>query len=166
MHVRWAGAMVLAALLCAASARAQDLKPGDKVRLSGPSDHSLRVVYVVESGPDVLVVRRDKRDTPFRVPLRSLERLEVARGKRRMWAEGMTAGLLFGAVTGATAGGEFAAGAGGAATGGLFCAVVGSLVGLTLETDEWKRVDTRPRPRVGLVIVPGPAPAAGLRVSF
>jgi hypothetical protein len=50
MNVRWAGALVLAALPCAVSATAQDLKPGDRVRVR--SGDSSRIGSVVETRPD------------------------------------------------------------------------------------------------------------------
>jgi hypothetical protein len=101
------------------------------------------------------------------VPLRSIERLEVSRGKRPAVLEGLVIGAVTGAVHGSLAGG----GSSGARSGpavmvALMGAGMGSVIGLLVWKDRWERVDIQRRPRVGLGLVPGPGPAAGLRVSF
>ena len=146
------------------------VEAGDRVRLRSPSlGEDSQTGKVIGTQPDALVVRLDEKSRVVTVPLRSLERLEVARGKRSMPGEGALMGFVPGALFGAVVVGQLASGycnfgvqpgpdgapvavpgsAGcdpvgdslkaGVVLGGI-TAALGALVGLTLETERWQRV--------------------------
>ena len=150
---------------------------GEKVRVTTLRGRNLQTGVVVESDAEFLTVSLGSGRSPVRIPLGSIERLEVARGRRMAAKEG----ALWGGVVGAVLGGLAAAGIGEAmcenatncgtsAEGylvgiGIFGAAgagVGALTGLAFKTDRWVRVPID-RVRVGIKPVPS---GAGVQVSL
>ena len=140
------------------------LAPGARVRLYASQTADGRygrfVGRIVRWVPDSLTLKPED-DLPVVVPVASITRLEVSRGRRSNWAEGAGIGLLVGAATGAIVFGlasgdcegwcftaESAAAAGAVVFGGLG-GVIGLIAGASTTTERWVEV-----------------PLARLRVSF
>jgi hypothetical protein len=173
-----------AAVLATAAVTGGDAAPsgwpvaGEKVRVTTLAGRSREQGVVVRTDAEFLIVALGREQAPVRIPLASVERIEVARGRRSVAKEG----ALVGGVTGAILGGvavaalsealcESPSGCGGATAqasllgAGLFGAGgagVGALIGLAIKTDRWERV---PVDRVRLGFQPTPA-GAGLQVSL
>ncbi len=83
------------------------LAPGARVRLYASQTADGRygrfVGQIVSRVPDSLTLKPED-DLPVVVPVASITRLEVSRGRRSNWAEGAGIGLLVGAATGAIIG--------------------------------------------------------------
>src|SRR5687767_7275404 len=150
---------------------------GEKVRVRtvAGANHSKGVV--VQTDAESLTVSLGSGRPPVRIPLASIERLKVARGRRSAAREGASIGGLTGAVLGglavaglahalceydSTCTGSWEGYAVGMGVLGAGGAGVGALAGLAIKKDRWERVPVT-RVRVGV----GPALAgAGLRVSL
>jgi hypothetical protein len=128
--------------------------PGEVVRVAEAGGPRRRGTLVAVER-DALVVSLDRDRPPTQIPLASIDRLEVARGRRSAAREGAALGALAGAACGAvltTAFGKGLCGGGahcGVSTGwvlggaGVFAAAgaaVGSLVGLPFQKDRWEPV--------------------------
>lgn len=180
----------LAALLMASTASvvagadevasATTVSPGDKVRLTPSGRGGRFTAMIIEVEPEAVVVRRKPGAAPLRVPLKSLQLLEVTRGQRGHAGEGALIGAVPGFVFGFLASGLACIDAerpcwgidegifAGVLLGGL-TAAAGALVGATFHTDRWTPVSLpAPRsPRVSARIVPvRGGVAAGVVLTF
>ena len=171
-------AAVLAAAVAAADTPASGVVvPGEKVRVTTRNSQDDKTGVVMEADARSLTVSLGSGKPPVRIPLASVKKLEVARGRRTAAKEGAIAGGLVGLVLGVLAVHTvsyalcenatdcdaspqgYGIGAGAFAAGG---AGLGALVGLAIKTDRWERV---PVDRVGVAIGPVPA-GAGVQVSL
>ncbi len=133
------------------------LAPGARVRLYASQTADGRygwfVGRIVRWVPDSLTLKPED-DLPVVVPVASITRLEVSRGRRSNWAEGAGIGLLVGAATGAIIGlasdpncGGFAPcftaeslAAGLAVVFGGVGGVIGLIIGASTTTERWVEV--------------------------
>lgn len=173
-----------AAVLAAAAVVGGDAAPfgwpiaGEKVRVTTLAGRSREKGVVVQTDAETLTVSLGSGQPPVRIPLASVERLEVARGRRTTAREGALVGGLAGGVlaglavgglmqalceNGSDCSGETArASLVGAAIVGTAGAGAGALIGLVIKTDRWERLPVN-RVRVGI----RPAPAgASVQVSL
>ena len=172
-----------AAVLAGAAVAAVNAAPtgfpvtGENVRVTTREGGSRQKGVVVLTDADVLTLSLGPGRPPVRIPVASIERLEVARGRRTMAGEGAVVGGFAGAVLGGVAAValgralcENASGCGPSAEGvlagvglvGAAGAAVGALTGLAIKTDRWERV---PVDRVRVNISPAPA-GASVQVSL
>ena len=171
-----------AAVLAAAAVAVADTPPsavvaiGEKVRVTTRTGRDDRTGVVMAADAQSLTVSLGSGKPPVRIPLASVRKLEVARGRRTAVKEGAISGGLVGLVLGVLAVHTvshalcenatdcdaspqgYGIGAGAFAAGG---AGLGALVGLAIKTDRWETV---PVDRVGVAIGPVPA-GAGVQVS-
>lgn len=151
------------------------LAPGQQVRATARDFGLVRARATIEAiNSDTVVLRSG---TTHRVPLTSLERLDVHAGRRSHWLLGAGIGFVVGAGAtyavlssgGSTAlcnqsANQDAIGTGEclalAAGGGLAGAGLGALVGTFIKSDKWEEVPTE-RFRLGLV----PRPRGGVTLS-
>ncbi len=71
-----------------------------KIKISRPSRKIARVVgTVVAANADTLFLRIDKQVEPLKVPLSSLKKIEVSRGKKSRAGKGALIGFLIGFAT-------------------------------------------------------------------
>jgi hypothetical protein len=168
-----------AAVLAAAAVAGANAAPsglpvaGEKVRVTTLAGRSREKGVVVQTDAESLTVSLGSGQSPVRIPLASIERLEVARGRRTTAREGAAYGGLVGAVLGGLAvaglaealcdyGSDCSASAEGYLVGaGIFGAAgagVGALTGLAIKTDRWERLPVD-RVRVGIRPAPGGASA-------
>jgi len=154
----------------------QQLRPGQRVRVSIDSLPQLQVQFVGNvaslSAGHLVLMRADSG--PLTIPVRIVRRLEVSRGMTGSKAgEGMALGFLGGAGVGALIGAlnkpkcggfmsmcELAAPVGGA-IGGLVGLLVGGIVGLQFPRERWEAV---PLDQLRVTVV-GPGGRLGLGVS-
>ena len=151
---------------------------GEKVRVtatgSGLDDET---GVVVDADAQSVTVSLGPGKPPVRIPLSSIKRLDVARGRRTAAKEGAISGGILGLVLGVLAVHTvshalcenatdcdaspqgYGIGAGVFAAGG---AGLGALVGLAIKTDRWERV---PVDRLRVAIGPVPA-GAGVQFSL
>lgn len=160
--------MLVAAVFAAALAGAEPPPSnwpaaGERVRLTTLTSPGEQNGVVVETDAESLTVSLGVGKPPVRVPLGSVKRLEVARGRRTAVKEGAIGGGVLGTVLGVlavtglsqalceggadcTASGEgYLVGAGIFGVGG---AGLGALIGLAIKKDRWERVPVG-RVRVG-----------------
>jgi hypothetical protein len=157
---------------------------GDRVRLRMTGERRLLTGKVLEIDGAALVLARGREGGTLRVPFASLERLEVAGGRRNRAGTGAAIGFVPGALFGGTVGlyiacseqvrcspvGPVLVGGllGGAATGAL-----GALMGLAIRTDRWQAVPLgesaagrKATVGIGLSPVSGRGFQVGLSVGF
>lgn len=143
---------------------APPIVPGARIRVSAPSFSRDRLIGTVASkSADTLVVKVENGAAPLSIPLVSITRLEVSRGKvaRGVNAlKGAGIGLLVGAGVGVVAGlviddpqnNEITAGAwalfGAGVLGGAGL-LTGGIVGFARSNERWKKVPLE-RVRLGL----------------
>lgn len=161
------------ALATSASLVAQErlppLAPGQRVRVTAPQHGFQRTAAtLLDIRSDTLyVLRVQARSIRGRVvswdsltsavPVAAIERLDVSRGRRSRWLQGLGIGMAVGGATGALIGlasgddeGGFSAGDNAAIAGiglGVVGGVVGVLVGAVSRGDRWQEV-----PRHGLLV--------------
>jgi len=156
---------------------------GDRVRLRMTGERDLLTGKVLEIDGAALVLARGRAGV-LRVPLASLDRLEVARGRRHRAGMGAAIGFVPGALFAGTVAwyiscteqvrcgpvGPILVGGllGGAATGAL-----GALVGLAIRSDRWQAVPLgesaagrKATVGIGLSPVSGRGFQVGLSVGF
>jgi hypothetical protein len=167
-------ALFVLAPLSDALAQAPPLEPGQRVRVTAPDLGVNRQSAVLETlRGDMLVV---VEDSTIRIPVASVTRIDVHRGRHGHPWRGAGIGFLAGAATGAVAGAilcqdgciEWDTGAVvalGAAVFSASGAVVGGVVGAFIKTDKWEEV---PLDRLHLSFVPewDGRLTLGLSVSF
>jgi hypothetical protein len=168
-----------AAVLAAAAVAGANAAPsgwpmtGEKVRVTTRAGRSPEKGVVVQTDAESLTVSLGSGRSPVQIPIASIERLEVARGRRTTARDGALVGGFAGAVLGGLAvgglmhalcengsdcSGETAQGAlVGAGLFGTAGAGAGALIGLAIKTDRWERLPVN-RVRVG--ILPAPAGAS------
>ena len=172
-----------AAVLAAAAVAGANAAPsgwpitGEKVRVTTLAGRSREMGVIVQTDAESLTVSLGSGQSPVRIPLASIERLEVARGRRTTARAGACYGGLVGAVLGGLAVAglgealcENASDCGASAEGylvgvGIFGAAgagVGALTGLAIKTDRWERLPVD-RVRVGIRPAPG---GASVQVSL
>jgi len=158
---------------------------GDRVRLRKTGERHLLTGKVLEIDQETLVLARGREGGVLRVPVASLDRLEVARGRRGHAGLGAAIGFVPGALFMGTVVGVLACDdqgghcssvvpalvgglLGGAATG-----AVGALVGLAVRTDRWQPVPLAGpaagrKPTVGIDLAPtsGRGFRVGVSVGF
>jgi hypothetical protein len=155
---------LLVAAVAPSAAVAQEptpVQPGQRVRVRSLLAHRPVVTGAVESiGRDTLVVRPEA-GAAAAIPLSSIARLEVSRGRHSRWLTGLVVGAGAGAVTGAIIGAAthdeddwlFSAGENAVLGAVLFTpigALTGTVIGLLVKTERWKSVPLdRVRPTVG-----------------
>jgi hypothetical protein len=175
--------LTLVALLAAAAVASATAAPsgwpatGEKVRVTTLAGASREQGLVVQTDAEALTVSLGSGKPPLRIPLASIDRLEVARGRRRAVGEGALVGGLAGAALGGLAVAalaealcEYDSDCSGSAEGylvgiGVFGAAgagVGALTGLAIKKDRWERL---PVDRVRVGIRPAPA-GASVQVSL
>ena len=172
-----------AAVLAATAVAVADTPPsgvvatGEKVRVTTAAGLVDKTGVVMQADARSLTVSLGPGKPPVRIPLASVKKLEVARGRRTAAKEGAISGGLVGLVLGVLAVHTvshalcenatdcdaspqgYGIGAGAFAAGG---AGLGALVGLAIKTDRWERV-----PVDSLRMAIGPVPAgAGVQVSL
>ncbi|MFN2400224.1 MAG: hypothetical protein ABR543_16540 [Gemmatimonadaceae bacterium] len=160
--------------LTAATSEAQEVLPvglGSRVRVSlaaadgasrmsypshKPSDTNVRIGTIASISADTLVIREGKDGALHTIPIDSVARLEMSRG-RGMNGRNMVAGALLGFAVGAAIGVATAskgsscdensicfeedfAPMGGALVGGLGGALVGTLIGAAMAGERWQTV--------------------------
>lgn len=154
-------ALVLTAPAVLFAQQEPPVAPGDRVRVTAPTEFSGRLVgTVMEIGADTCVLEA-KRAEPLALPLASVTMLEVS--DQKSWPiTGAAVGALLGGIIWATA--EYAGciyrcspekakedallgGAKGVAVG----AGIGALIGSAIKTDRWEEV---PLDRLRVTIVP------------
>ena len=166
------------------------LAPGARVQLyasqTADGQYGRFVGRIVGWLPDSLVLRTGD-DLPLVVPVASITRLEVSRGRESHGGRGAAFGALIGIPLGAVVGlatyeecvprggswdfsclfdwGPEYSALGGALVGGLGGVVVGALIGATIETDRWEEVPLD-RLRVSFVPQRDGRFAFGLSVRF
>ena len=173
-----------AAVLAAVAVAGGDAAPlgwpiaGEKVRVTTRAGRSRESGVVVRTDADSLTVSLGRGQPPVRIPLASVERLEVARGRRTTAREGALVGGLAGGVLGGLVAGGITktlceigsdcrvetaqASLVGAGLFGAAGAAAGALIGLAMKTDRWERL---PVDRVRVGIRPAPS-GAGVQVSL
>ena len=180
--------LVLAHALALGTARADDasgppsaLATGRRVRvtavLAGPVSHrSIRGTLVALSHDSVgVVIDGDLGGVPVDVPVRAISKIEMSRGHKRHALAGALAGLVTGAVfvlvltqvipsggaacttTNPNCGSNFVPASVGLP---LVTASIGGLVGYSIRTEQWSRVDL-PAPDASGRVIPGSAPQHG-----
>ena len=175
--------LTLAAVVLAAAVTDAAVAPsawpvtGERVRLMTVGAETRQKGVVVQSDAEFLIVSLGSGQPPVRIPLASIERLEIARGRRTAAKEGALWGGVLGTVLGGLAvfglsqamcdygsdcGGSMEAFLAGAGIFGAAGAGVGALAGLAVKTDRWERVPVD-RVRVGIRPV---AHGAGMQVSL
>jgi len=174
--------MLPAAVLAAAAVAVTPVPPsnrvaaGEKVRVATTSLGD-KTGVVVAADAESVTVSVGAGKAPVRIPLASVKRLEVARGRRTAVKEGAITGGLVGGALGALAvlylshalcegGSDCNAEVGAYGIGvGIFGAGgagLGALTGLAIKTDKWVRV-----PVSDLRVAVGPvADGAGVKVSL
>ena len=128
------------------------VQPGQRVRLRSAVAQTPELVGVVEAvRPDTLLVRDDDRSVATAVPLTTVDRLQVSRGRHSHWVSGAGIGFVVGAATGAILGvaghnesdwiiGPGASAFVGAVLLGPIGAGAGAAVGLMVKTERWETV--------------------------
>jgi hypothetical protein len=155
----------LAALMPVSGAMAQKTLPeGARVRVTAPEIAEEPIFGVVSSLDPAfikLTVPRDRRNPERMIPLSSVSRIEVYRGRKHSPLPGMGTGLLIGAGIGLGIGVAAATendnwvcdGAecifGGALGGGLWGVIIGGLFGAAFGQEQWDEV-TLVGPRVSV----------------
>lgn len=140
MNVRFVLLMVISAE--ALPAQTVFLPPDVRVRVSAPSLTERLHGRVVSSGEQSIVVATPNADALVTFPIPAIERIDVSRGRNRlaMGALGAGAGLLVGAVIGASALNDdpegFAALAGLVGGGGVGL-ITGALLGFAYAPERW-----------------------------
>lgn len=160
----------------AAAAQAQTpLQPGQRVRVRSTVAHTPEVAGVFEGvRGDSLMVRDDDRSVATAVPLATVDRLQVSRGRHSHWITGAAIGFAVGAATGVIAGVAghndadwlFSSGASaflGAVLLAPVGAVTGLVVGLMVRTERWQTV---PLDDIGPGVARGPDGRLGLGVRL
>ena len=162
--------LILAAVVLAAAAAGAASAPpewpvaGERVRVTTLNGGSREKGVVVQTDAEFLTISLGSGQSPVRIPLASIERLEVARGRRTAAKEG----ALWGGVVGGVLGGLAVFGIGqalcenatscGASMEGFLVGMgvvgaagagVGALAGLAVKKDRWERVPVD-RVRVGI----------------
>jgi hypothetical protein len=135
-----------------------DIAVGDKVRISAPEISPYRLVGILtETSEDTYVLSVEGRTEPMRLPLGSMQRVEVSRGKKSMSRTLGQVGALAGIATGAVLGyreNEDVDCTGnedcraykrmtvfwGAMLSGAAGGILGRLVGLAIRLDRWEEV--------------------------
>ncbi len=157
------GFLVVASLLAAASAPAQENWPvdlGARVRVTAPLSHAAGLVgTVVGLHGAVLVLQPDGRRDSLAFARNQIAKLEVANGRHGHVILGMEIGFLGAATAGAINGTRgpcsngyncngWYSGAGGAALGGVIFGIMGAplgaIVGALVRTEQWSAVDLGP----------------------
>ena len=175
--------VTFAAAVLAAAVAGADVQPsewpttGDKVRVTARTGVDDKTGVVVQADAQSLTVSLGFKKPPVRIPLASIQRLEVARGRRTAAKEGAISGGIVGVVLGVAAvyvashalceydtdcdasPQAYGLGIAAFAAGG---AGLGALVGLAIKTDRWERV---PVDRLRVAIRPVPA-GAGVQLSL
>jgi hypothetical protein len=149
--------MLVLLLITAESAAAQPVRSGDQVRLRGAG---VQGQFTVEGTTSDMLMVRDTAGVQSSIPLESLQKLKVLRG-RRSGGRGFLRGAGFGLGVGAVTGGIIGFASGSDAPGILsFTAsekaammgivlggggvVVGGLVGALAPGDDWERIQLGP----------------------
>ena len=175
--VMLAAAVLAAAVAVADTAPSGVVATGEKVRVTTAAGLDDKTGVVMQADARSLTVSLGRGKPPVQIPLASVKKLEVARGRRTAAKEGAISGGLVGVVLGALAihtvshalcesatdcnasPQAYGMGIGTFAAGG---AGLGALVGLAIKTDRWERV-----PVDSLRMAIGPVPAgAGVQVSL
>lgn len=166
---------LLTALVLTASAdllaqQAPPVAPGDRVRVT---TRTKLVGNLVTLSADTCVLHVEGRDASLSLPIASLTKFEVSRGRKSNALKGLGIGFLGGAAVGALIGlgldeegGEVSAGTWaliGAAPGAVVGAVVGVAVGASTKTDRWEVV---PLERLRVSMIPRRNGAVAIRVSL
>ncbi len=150
---------VLLILLLAGAARSAavaqaggPLQPGQRMRVRSTVAHTAELVGVFEGvRADTLMVRDDDRSVATAVPLATVDRLQVSRGRHSHWMTGAAIGFAVGAVTGVIVGvaghndTDWLIGSGASAfLGAVLLAPIGAgtgpVVGLLVRTERWQTV--------------------------
>lgn len=153
---------------------AQELQPGERVRVTalGVSNQPI-VGELREISRDSLTIRRQGTDARTSMSLSSVSRIEVSRGlQSNTWRYATTGALVGGAaglVIGILATDDVGGIAGATVGGGLVGGIGGGLVGRNQRSEAWETVsiprDTR-GPNTGLTRLPGPTLSVSIPVSF
>ena len=158
---------------------------GDRVRLRQTGERHLLTGKVLEIDEGTLVIARGRDGGVLRIPVASLDRLEVARGRRGHAGLGAAIGFVPGALFMGFAVGVLAcddqgvqcSSVGpmlvGGLLGGAATSAVGALVGLVIRTDRWQPVPLAGtpagrKPTVGIDLAPtsGRGFRVGVSVGF
>ena len=155
-------ALVLASAWTTSAQAQHRLVEGDRVRVSWRDrmSNSAEGRYLTASSDSVAFTTRE--GVRLAVPLRSVQRIDVALGVRTRQREfalgGAGVGGVIGAIVGAasakkeatltgaeypTLGDPFTGGVLGGLAGGLAGVFIGGLIGKGMQTDRWQRVDLR-----------------------
>lgn len=146
---RWAGFLLSAGLGALPSVLpGQDVQLGGRIRVTAPALGLNKTVGRFQG-----LLADSLRLDSMVVPLRSISRLEVSRGRSSSWSRGLVMGLAGGALAGVALGASAceegfvfsagscvaAAGVGGALAGGL----VGAVVGAFIKHEKWAPLQLR-----------------------
>ncbi len=174
-------ALILMPFADLAAQQKTTVTPGSRIRASAPSVSSKPFVGdVVGWESDSLIVdarvwqKGTRLNQQVKVAMGSLTKLEVSRGRKSRFLQGLGYGFLVGAVTGTVIGAAsgdddpsqfFSMTAGekaavGAVSLGLLGGIVGGVIGLSSPAEKWEEVPLD-RLRVG----PSPVTADGVAVS-
>jgi hypothetical protein len=175
------GALLAGVAWSAALAQAPaPVQPGQRVRVQSTVAHTPVLIGAVEAiGADTLVVRHDDgagAGVATAIPLSSIARLQVSRGRHSKWLTGLVLGAGVGAAAGAIIGAAthdendflFSA-AGDAVLGAIVLTPVGALtgmvIGLLVKTERWRTV---PLERVSPRVAWGPTGrlSVGVRIAL
>ena len=135
------------------------LAAGSRVRIKVPTGpysalgRPWLVGSIVALDAETLVLKTMKQTTPLEVPLTSVTKFEVSRGKKRNIGKGAGMGAIFGSLFGAGLGvfsGDVEAEyistyIAAVVVLGAFGAVLGTLLG-SVPKDQWEKVPLRPSP--------------------
>ncbi|NNG17692.1 MAG: hypothetical protein HKM89_14545 [Gemmatimonadales bacterium] len=158
--MRYIDCIPLVVILLPLTTLAAQVEPGTRVTLSGIAAEQL-VGTFTELSADTLTLDR------YRVPLASITRLEVSRGRSSSWLEtGMAVGLI-GAVVGLSGGGDAQGNWTEAAA--VILAVpgflVGAVIGSAIQTDRWDEVSLE-NLSAGVALLPDGGVALGASICF
>lgn len=160
-------ALVIAALAgipsAAAVAQAAGLHPGQRVRVTSAAEAAPVRTGVIETIDRHTLHLRTAGDTvATAIPMASIARVQVSRGRHSKWLTGLAIGMGAGAVGGAILGGSseddllFSSGDKaviGAVGFGVLGGAVGVVAGALTKTERWETV---PVDRVTVSLKPGP----------
>ena len=149
------------------------LAPGTRIRVTAPGAGANKLVGTfVGARTDTLLVRTRPGWTPQSIPLASVTRLDMSRGRKSLAGAGAGIGGVIGAVSGAVVGAASCADAfladpaQCALAGGLVVgaggALLGAVVGALGKTDRWEEV---PLDRLRVSFAPQRDGRFGLRLS-
>lgn len=147
---RWAGFLLTAGLSALPSMLpGQDVQLGSRIRVTAPALGLNKTVGRFQG----LLADSLRLDSTV-VPLRSISRLEVSRGRSSAWSKGLVMGLAGGALAGVALGASaceegfvFSAGSCVAAAGlggGLAGMLVGGVVGAFIRHEKWAPLHLQP----------------------